>query len=247
MTALTIKQARFVEEYIALGNASEAYRRVYCPADSSLNCGNRARDLKADPKIAAAIQEYRDAAAEAVAYTLEDLLRFHKRIMEYDPNEIIRNRRGACRYCYGEDHAFQWKAPEYLEALAKAEREEGRPLPDPSGGFGYNITLDPAPECPMCHGEGVAHVILADTTKLSETARAGYHGLKVTKDGVQVIMPDRQKSADAYARLAGVDPGAAGKATVDMTLLHAAINLENVDPVEASKIYARLMNGPMSA
>lgn len=244
MGDLTIKEARFVEEYFSTGSAAEAYRRAYRPSESSLNCRQRAHELIKTPDISAAIEQRLADKREANKVTLERMVEFHMGILTFNPDEITRNRRGACRHCHGDNFLRQWREPEYIEALATAERMKD-PLPDYAGGFGYSIKRDPHPDCPMCDGDGVSDFWIADTSKLSETARAGYHGLQQTKDGLKVIMPDRQKAADALARLMGLDKTDV-RVSGDVALLAAAVNMETTDPVEASRIYQRIMTNSLA-
>jgi phage terminase small subunit len=176
--------------------------------------------------------------------TVDKLIAFHARIINFDPNEIMSNRNGACRHCYGDGFARQWREPEYIEALKTAERNNDR-LPDYAGGFGYSLARDPNPDCPMCDGRGVPDPWVADTTKLSETARAGYHGLQQTKDGIKVLMADKQKSAEALAKILGLDKTDV-RVSGDVALLAAAVNMETTDPVEASRIYQRIMTNSLA-
>lgn len=47
---------------------------------------------------------------------------------------------------------------------------------------------DPRQGCEACGGEGRADVLIKDTRKLGEQARALYAGVKITKDGIEVKM-----------------------------------------------------------
>jgi hypothetical protein len=56
---LTIKQERFAQEYVATGNASEAYRRAYDTHGSPETVAREAHALVTHPKVAPRIEELR--------------------------------------------------------------------------------------------------------------------------------------------------------------------------------------------
>lgn len=62
---MTPKQEAFVNGYLETGNASEAYRRAYDAEDMKPETVNRkAKEVLDNGKIAARLQEHREAAAE---------------------------------------------------------------------------------------------------------------------------------------------------------------------------------------
>ena len=67
---------------------------------------------------------------------------------------------------------------------------------------------DPPPEinqhCPRCHGEGKGHVHIHDSRKLRGAARIAYNGAQVGKDGVKVLILDRDKALEMVARHLGM-------------------------------------------
>lgn len=78
----------------------------------------------------------------------------------FDANQLSQYRRGACRYCWGFGHHYQWRdAVEFEEETAKAEGREGARQPDDTGGYGYDHTREPNPECPRCNGEASVSLI----------------------------------------------------------------------------------------
>ena len=56
---LTIKQERFAQEYVATGNASEAYRRAYDTQGNPETVAREAHRLVWHPKVAPRIQKLR--------------------------------------------------------------------------------------------------------------------------------------------------------------------------------------------
>lgn len=78
---------------------------------------------------------------------------------------------------------------------------EGIPIPGQptdDGGYGFNKTAMPHPDCPECMGEGVETVHLADTREA--LSHPLYQGVKQTKDGIEVKIADRAKALDQVAR-----------------------------------------------
>ncbi|MBD0240610.1 terminase small subunit, partial [Acinetobacter baumannii] len=107
-----------------------------------------------------------------------------------DPNELIRYVRVNCRYCWGVDHYYQWTKGEYHNACYNALVNQ-KPKPDCDGGFGFNKTRAPNPECPECQGEGNGYVTVADTTRVSEQAKMLYAGIKESQHGIEIKMNDQ--------------------------------------------------------
>ena len=70
--ALTPKQEAFARAYVETGNASEAYRRAYNAGNMKPETVNRcAKQVVDNPKVAARLVEYRQAAAERTLVTVE--------------------------------------------------------------------------------------------------------------------------------------------------------------------------------
>lgn len=62
----------------------------------------------------------------------------------------------------------------------------------------------PNADCLRCKGEGHGHAHLHDTRKLSSTAKYVYNGVKIGKDGLQVLMLDRDKALENVAKHLGM-------------------------------------------
>lgn len=129
-----------------------------------------------------------------------------------DPNDLTQYRIGACRFCHGEDHAYQWRTErEFNQAHndwwaknRKRKDEERDPEPDAAGGTGYRMTRDPHPDCPECDGLGIGYVRFNDTTKLTPQAKTLFQGVRVTQAGAEIIMADQQKAIENLAKRLGV-------------------------------------------
>lgn len=74
--ALTPKQEKFCQEYIATGNASEAYRRSYnvkpTTKDSSVN--QQASALLADLRISSRVEQIKASIVQRHQLTIDDIL-----------------------------------------------------------------------------------------------------------------------------------------------------------------------------
>lgn len=67
------------------------------------------------------IAELQEEAAKKLKIEHTDILDRYWRIATGDVNDIVSVERHACRYCHGQDHAYQWKTErEYREAFDAA-------------------------------------------------------------------------------------------------------------------------------
>ncbi|MGQ0455304.1 hypothetical protein ACT4UM_29360, partial [Bacillus sp. SS-TM] len=65
-------------------------------------------------------------------------------IVQADPNQLAQFRRVNCRYCWGENHLYQWRdIAEFDKAAAQASRD-GKPEPE-YGGLGFVDNAIPNP------------------------------------------------------------------------------------------------------
>lgn len=245
---LTDKQWAFVVHMARYRNATQAYTHAYDTQGTYNTRAQGGRELMANPRIAAAVRECQRAMVTEVGVSTAWLLERFLDIATADVRELIGLAIGCCRYCHGDGHRYQWREREYLEALAKAEQDaetmagkDGQranvPLPDPAGGFGYNATVAPHPDCPQCHGEGVERFVPRDTDKLSDQALLLYGGVKVKSDGgYEIVIADRTKALELAGRIMGAFTDKV-KISGAVAHMHAAADLKNVDPQEAAKAY----------
>lgn len=195
---LTPKQRKFVNEYCVDENATQAALRAGYAEDSARQQGYENLNKT---YIREAIAERMEEVAVAASVTPEMVLREWMRIAFADPNDLVDIRRTCCRYCHGFGHQYQWTEAEYRAAVDKAV-DAGKPAPDGMGGFGYDMTAEPAPECPECGGHGVAAVHVADTRKLRRHPL--YAGAKQTRHGIEVSMRDQDAAISNLARYLGM-------------------------------------------
>jgi len=209
----------------------------------------RGQGVAANMKVATRINTLREEqsrlAVQDFSMSVKELMNTYIQIFLTDPNELISMRVGCCRYCWGRGGGYQWRDREYMDELARVEKanerlpvEKHQPLPAPQGGFGFNLALDPNPECLECSGEGVMRVVPKDTTKLSPGALHLYRGVKVTKDGVQVLFGDKEKALENIGRMLGAFND---KVRVDITGKLAELRLTTNDPNEAAAAYQKMV------
>lgn len=177
---------------------------AYVAAGFAANPGNAGR-LDKEPDVAARVLELQQRAAEKVEITQGMVLKRWWDLATADPNELIQFRRTCCRHCHGARHAHQWiDAEEFAEALMLAKAAKAERLPTDAGGYGYDRTADPHPDCPKCAGEGRADIHGLDTRKLSGGAQLLYAGAKLTRDGFEIKLHDQGKALENVARHLGM-------------------------------------------
>lgn len=192
------KVKRFIAEYLKDNNATAAAERA------GYSDPNYGRQLLTNPNVAQSIAQQQKASIVRTLGSADEVLEQMWRLATFDANQISQHRRGCCRHCWGFGHQYQWRdAVEYeekrLEALERKRRE-----PVDVGGYGYNHTLDPNPDCPRCNGEGVSRVVLQDSTKLDDAAALAYSGVKVGKAGIEITSISRERMFEAVAKRLGL-------------------------------------------
>lgn len=199
--ALTPRQQAFVHEYlIDLCGAKAATRAGF----SAKSARRIAVQLLENPKIKAAIKLAMEQRSERTEITVDMVLQHWHDLATADPNELVQYRRYACRHCHGLDHAYQWRDErEFEEAKAKAVQNK-RALPTCDGGFGYSSKREPNPDCPRCDGDGHEQTFIADSRQLSAKGKALYAGVRQSRDGLEMLMNDREKAWDNVARHLGL-------------------------------------------
>lgn len=258
MIELTVKQEKFAQEFVACGNASEAYRRAYDTSKmKATTVETTACATMKVPKIAARIAELKGAIVERAEIDGAAIVKQLVEIAFADPNELVTHRRVNCRYCNGIDHKYQWKhlgefhydherweeQKEDWEMNPKNAGKRFKPAePSEEGGYGFRKTNEPHPACPVCEGEGVDEIFIADTSKVSPAAKRLYAGAKHTKNGIEIAM----HSQDNARRLLGEHFGifkSVIEANIRSQNLNANATFDPKDPAEASKMYQFIMAG----
>lgn len=200
VTKLTDMKERFAEEYLVDLNATQsAIRAGYSPKTAAV----KGSQLLADPKVAEKIRELKKERSDRVKIDQDDVLQMWVNIATADYNEISQIRRVNCRYCWGEDHYYQWTPREYERACEVAIKQ-CEPEPENIGGLEFQHDKEPNTECPECRGMGIEHLVVADTTKLSHQGKFIFQGVKETKYGIEVNTIDRMKAIDNIAKHLGM-------------------------------------------
>jgi hypothetical protein len=192
------KVKRFIAEYLRDQNATAAAARA------GYSDPNYGRQLMTNPNVAQAIAQQQKASIVRTLGTADEVLEKMWRLATFDANQISQHRRGCCRYCWGFGHQYQWRdAVEFNEKVSEALAKKGKE-PNDDGGYGYNHTREPNPECPRCNGEGISRVVLQDSTKLNEDAALAYSGVKAGKNGIEITSISRERMFEAVAKRLGL-------------------------------------------
>lgn len=203
-SGLTPAQEAFAAALAVGKSLSDAYREAHpksC-AWKPQTVHKRASEA-ANGEVLGRVRELMAMAVSANEVKVADVLRRYMDIAYADPNELVSVIRHCCRYCHGKGHKYQWTPAQFEAAKRRADEDTKTREPDPAGGTGYDMRLDPHPDCPECHGMGEATIVMHDTRKLSRQARALYAGAKETKLGTEVIMHSQMDAWQAIARHVG--------------------------------------------
>lgn len=236
--ALTEKQRNFVELWLVHRNAHQAYIEAYeakrmNPATAYRNGHKMLRHDKIAPIIEARLEQLGERLTDETELTIQRVVEEYIALSFADPDEVTGVRIGACRYCHGADHMYQWTPAEFAEATRKAELSE-LPLPDPAGGLDFDRTALPDPACPECRGEGQLRQVPVDTSKLSPGGRALFAGVKPTANGLEIKLRDRDKALENAAKIIGafretIDLNVKGKVLVgEVTAENAAATYQEM-------------------
>ncbi|EMJ0102216.1 terminase small subunit [Enterobacter cloacae] len=195
---LSPKIKRFIAEYLIDHNASAAAERA------GYSDPNYGRQLITNPNVAQAIAQQQKASIMRTLGSADEVLAQMWQLATFDANQLSQYRRGACRYCWGFGHQYQWRdmvefEEKRLEALERKNRE-----PVDVGGYGYDHTREPNPECPRCNGDGIGQPYFPDTRKLPAASRLAYSGVKVGKNGVEITAISRERMFEAVMKRLGL-------------------------------------------
>lgn len=196
---LSPKITRFIAEYLKDQNATAAAERA------GYSDPNYGRQLIANPNVAQAITQQQKASIVRTLGSADEVLAQMWQLATFDANQLSQYRRGACRYCWGFGHHYQWRdAVEFDEETAKTEGREGVRQPEDTGGYGYDHNREPNPECPRCNGDGIGQPYFPDTRKLPADSRLAYSGVKVGKNGVEITAISRERMFEAVMKRLGL-------------------------------------------
>lgn len=204
---LTPKEQLFVAEYLVSLNASDAFRKAGYKG-KAVNA--LASQLLSKPSIQAAVVKAKTKRLQKIDLTADDIVAKLELIATADASKLTGHHIGACRYCWGIDHHYQWRTSrEYSEAvelhMLKGEAYcANHPEPEQEGGYGYRKTERPNPACPECEGLGQPYVVFADTRDMEPAERELFLGVKQTQHGIEYKMADKAHALDQLAQRTGV-------------------------------------------
>ena len=224
---LTPAERRFLDELLVDMDEGRA------AIDAGFPTRAYGRKLLAIPRVNMALLARLRRRAERVHVEADYILRRWFLLESADPREISEHWMVPCRYCWGDEHQFQFNDVELRDATQahkfaqlKIEDETKRTPFDEQGGGGYTILKPPCrgPDwaafeaerghsgavatadhtCPACYGEGVHHVIFHDTRTLSPGAALLYKGVKQTGKTYEILTRDQDAAREQMAKHLGM-------------------------------------------
>lgn len=196
-------QFRFVNEYLVDLNRTAAYKRAGGNGEGNTAYVGASRMYR-NAKVNRAITDALADRERRTQITQDAVLKMWWDIATADVNELTEYRRLCCRHCWGFGFNYQWRdAVEYEDAVKKATAANKQP-PKDVGGYGYDDTLDPNPDCPRCNGAGIGRAHFHDTRDLTGAARRLFAGVKEGKFGVEVITRNQDDALKMVARHLGM-------------------------------------------
>ncbi|HBH7053946.1 TPA: terminase small subunit [Morganella morganii] len=231
-------QTRFVTEYLIDLNRTAAYKRAggKCEGNSAYTSASRMfRNVKVNRAIADAL-EARERRAEI---TQDAVLKMWWDIATADVRELTEYQRLCCRHCWGFGFNYQWRdnvefEEARLEAVEKKKRE-----PVDVGGYGYDNTLDPNPDCPRCNGAGIGRPHFHDTRDLRGASRRLFAGIKEGKFGTEVITRNQDEALKMVAQHLGMVRNRTELTGKDGEPIKTEV--ANLSSQEAADLYKKLM------
>lgn len=201
------KMRLFVAEYMRDLSATRAYMRVFTSAKPG-TARTEGPALLRLPEVQEAIQAEMRARQQRAQLDADGVVDRLAKMATADERELMELRVGCCRYCWGNDHRYQYTEAEMeraeAEHAAKVERDEAKGDFDTAGGTGFNANDPPNPECPECFGDGRRRTVFKDTRYVSEGAAMLFAGIKETKDGIEVKLHSRAEALVQLGRHFGV-------------------------------------------
>ncbi|RHI00121.1 terminase small subunit [Enterobacter cloacae] len=195
---LSAKVKRFIAEYLKDNNATAAAARA------GYSDPNYGRQLIANPNVAQAIAQQQKASIARTLGNADEVLAQMWQLATFDANQLSQYRRGACRYCWGFGHHYQWRDAVEFEEKRLEATDRDKPEPVDVGGYGYDHNKEPNPECPRCNGDGIGQPYFPDTRKLPAASRLAYSGVKVGKNGVEITAISRERMFEAVMKRLGL-------------------------------------------
>ncbi len=198
---LTAQQRLFVAEYLKDRNATQAAIRAGYSTKTADQIGHQ---LLKKTSVAQAIERQQKASIERTLGSADEVLSQMWQLATFDAKQLSQYRRGACRYCWGFGHQYQWRDMVEFEEKRLEATERDKREPVDVGGYGYDHNREPNPDCPRCNGDGIGQPYFADTRKLSPDAALAYSGVKLGKNGVEITAISRERMYEAMIKRLGL-------------------------------------------
>lgn len=223
-------QAKFVSEYLIDLDKTAAYKRAGYKCEG-LTGAAAARRLYRHVSVNRAIRDAMEAREQRTHITQDAVLNWWWDIATANANEISEFRRLCCRHCWGIENKYQWINEQEYQEESEKRTNNGKSAPLDDGGYGFDSTLDPNPDCPRCNGEGQGRAHFHDSRDLSISARRLYAGVKQGKFGLEVIT----RNQDDALKMVGQHLGMLKNKTEISGPDGGAINQVNYTPEDYSK------------
>lgn len=197
------KRDEFIRLYLIHKNASRAYREA--GYQDGAHVRTSAHHLLASPYVQQRLADAREEHLAKLDVKVDQVFDRFRAIAFGDPAAITEHVTGACRYCHGNDHRYQWKTPREFSDAVEAYMAKGEAYhavhspPDSEGGYGYRFSAAPHPDCPECDGEGIARVRFKDTRLMTDDERKLFAGVKETQNGIEFKFNDQLAALKALA------------------------------------------------
>lgn len=249
---LSARQELYARHFALRGEIASAYQEAFPEEGAPYALAyKKGREILQSQGVKARARALRDEAAMDVM-TATRLIAAHYADVLSAPRDVVQHRRGACRYCHGDGHRYQWREHEYLARLDEVEhhnKAKGRGatelmLPDPQGGFGYDEAAQPHPDCPNCKGRGVGYTYVKDTTELTPEEEAAFEGIELTANGLKAKYASKAEAAAGLMKLYGL--GAENVRVLFKDVDAAPAPEMPRDPVKAADVYRDFMEGRLT-
>ncbi|QIX97446.1 terminase small subunit [Cedecea sp. FDAARGOS_727] len=209
-------QQMLFAQYVVDGNTrADAYRQAGYVGEGGVAYAAASRLLR-NVKVSRYIHHLRNERQKRYAVELDDVIAQLNAIINADPNEIAQYRRVNCRYCWGFGHNYQWQDMVEFEEKLQEATEKKKTEPRDNGGYGFDATLDPNPECPRCNGKGNGEAFFADTRDVEGDARYLLQGVKLGKFGIEISTADKDAARRELAKLLVARGSGTGKDNNDL-------------------------------
>lgn len=202
---LTAIELAFIDSYVVNHNGGKAAVDAGYAVSSSRV---RAHEIMKRPQVIAELARRAAKSEQVSGVTAARVLQESFNILTANVNDLVEFRRNCCRHCYGIDNGYQRTTAEYNAAFRehamavkknerkrKDDREDIGEF-DQKGGIGFDARKPPNPECQVCFGDGIGEPFYKDTRSLSPAALSLYAGVKVTKDGAQMLLLDKSAAME---------------------------------------------------